>query len=310
MSKKKQGGGFKKPSAKQGQSGTPTGPYVEMFQEYRAELDEKYDRHERIVKLSRDCTIQSKRVICQLHRVAGNDSEKDQIISEMEEKVHHDILPRLKSIAMELKDLDPRLHHGAYAPGLEEFIEALTYLEYLKSGHLISLEEIKTKYLTFKVDPTPSTEENDKDSAIDNVAAEVEKTDPEKQVVQDTDKEEQETVQFPLDPLDFVLGVADLTGELMRLSINCVGSGEHERPFDLLPFMRALNCGFHSVRPNSKHLPRKMAVLRTNLAKVENVCYTLKIRGSEVPKDMLADMFNTSGHRGQVFVEDDGGGFA
>ena len=32
-------------------------------------LDEKHDKHERIVKLSRDITIESKRVIFLLHRI-------------------------------------------------------------------------------------------------------------------------------------------------------------------------------------------------------------------------------------------------
>lgn len=303
--KKQWQGGSRQKSAKQGKSGSTneaaTGPYVEMFQEYGRELDDRHDRHERIVKLSRDCTIHSKRVIFQLHRVTGNASEKDKIISEAEEKLRSDILPRLKSIAQELKGLDPQLHRIAYAPGLEEFIEALTYLEYLKSGQLISPEEIKCKYLTFEEDPPKQEKCQDSEVTEDddeNVSgsAEIEKKDIDKEEKESTTREsaQVETFQFPLDPLDFVLGVADLTGELMRLGINSIGSGDHDQPFDLLPFMRALYCGFHSINPKSRMLPRKMSVLRASLAKVENVCYTLKIRGSEIPKHMLAEMFSTS----------------
>lgn len=297
--KKKQWQGGSKKDQTGSTNVSATGPYVEMFQEYRKELDEKYDRHERIVKLSRDCTIHSKRTIFILHRVTGNASEKDKIITEAEEKIRSDLLPRLKSIAQELKGLDHRMHRLAYAPGLEEFIEAVTYLEYLKSGSLISLEEILRKYLTFKVDQSPSTEQQKRikdpgEFESSNLGAtEEEKKDPEK-------GEEMEesfpagTIQFPLEALDFVLGVADLTGELMRLGVNSIGSGEHDRPFDLLPFLRALYCGFHSIRPNSRMLPKKMGVMRESLVKVENACYMLKIRGSEIPKHMLADMFSTS----------------
>ena len=299
MAQRKKGSRFGK-----GQSGStsvvPTGPYVEMFQEYRKELDDKYDRHERIVKLSRDCTIHSKRVIFILHRVTGNASEKDKIIVEAEEKLQKDILPRLKSIAQELEGLDSQLYRLAYAPGIEEFIEALTYLEYLKYGRLISLEEILDKYLTFKVDSRPSTNEQEecKDKDLSNIsgATEEEKKDPEKEGAEEGSVQEK-TITFPIGALDFVLGVADLTGELMRLGINSIGSGEHDRPFDLLPFMREVYCGFHSIRPNSRMLPKKMSVMRASLGKVENVCYTLKIRGSEIPKHMLADMFNTSTQR-------------
>ena len=312
--KKQWQGGSRQKSGKQEQSQsapTPTGPYIDMFQEYRKELDEKHDRHERIVKLSRDCTIHSKRIIYTLHRVSGSDaSERGKILSEAEDKLRADVLPRLKSIALEMKGLDPQLHHYAYAPGVEEFIEALTYLEYLKTCRLISPEEIVRDYLTFEVEPAPSTKQDGKgtESDVSNIpeAAEVEKKDSEKEeAMAEQTTEPVETIQFPLDPLDFVLGVADLTGELMRLGINSIGCGEHDRPFDLLPFMRALYCGFHSIGSRSKNMSKKMGILRASLAKVENVCYTLKIRGSEVPKQMLADMFNTSNQRQQDFTDDD-----
>lgn len=38
-----------------------------MFKEYTRTLDEKHDRYERIVKLGRDITIESKRIIFLLH---------------------------------------------------------------------------------------------------------------------------------------------------------------------------------------------------------------------------------------------------
>lgn len=37
------------------------------FREYAAELDARHDRHERLVKISRDVTIESKRIIFFLH---------------------------------------------------------------------------------------------------------------------------------------------------------------------------------------------------------------------------------------------------
>lgn len=42
-----------------------------MFEQFRQKLDEQNDRFERLVKLSRDLTIQSKRTIFLLHRIAG-----------------------------------------------------------------------------------------------------------------------------------------------------------------------------------------------------------------------------------------------
>lgn len=46
-----------------------TCPVIQQFRQYSIELDDKNDRYERIVKLSRDITIESKRIIFLLHSV-------------------------------------------------------------------------------------------------------------------------------------------------------------------------------------------------------------------------------------------------
>lgn len=44
-------------------------PVIQNFLIYRKELDNKHDRHEKLVKLSRDITIESKRIIFLLHNI-------------------------------------------------------------------------------------------------------------------------------------------------------------------------------------------------------------------------------------------------
>lgn len=44
-------------------------PFIQDFLKYQSELDNKHDRHERLVKLSRDITIESKRIIFLLHNI-------------------------------------------------------------------------------------------------------------------------------------------------------------------------------------------------------------------------------------------------
>lgn len=44
-------------------------PIYQQFKQFSKELDDKNDRHERIVKQSRDITIESKRIIFLLHTV-------------------------------------------------------------------------------------------------------------------------------------------------------------------------------------------------------------------------------------------------
>lgn len=46
-----------------------TNPIIANFKAISIELDDKHDRYERIVKLSRDITIESKRIIFLLHTV-------------------------------------------------------------------------------------------------------------------------------------------------------------------------------------------------------------------------------------------------
>ena len=43
-------------------------PVMQMFLGYREELDGRHDKHERLVKISRDITIESKRTIFLLQR--------------------------------------------------------------------------------------------------------------------------------------------------------------------------------------------------------------------------------------------------
>ena len=270
--------------------------YSEMFLVYRDELDARHDKHERLVKASRDCTIHSKRTIFTLHQFTGSLETKEKVLSEAEAKLQSDVLPNLRSIAMELAGTDPHQHHRAYSPGVQEFIEALAYYKYMQSGRLISFAEAQ-EFLTFH----PIEDKHDNTGEGEGEGEE--KRDPEKDFPEECkktlDSAESSTLDsdivLQLSPSDFLLGLADLTGELMRLCINAVGSGNRDLPFSLLPFFRALFRGFHSFSPGkAKYMSQKMSTLRASLGKVESVCYTLKVRGSEMPKNMLMDVINTN----------------
>ena len=219
-----------------------------IFTEIQRQLDAKHDKHEQLVKLSRDCTIQSKRIIFQLHRAWGDKPGGPSVLREAEEK--------LKKVHNNLKEIAAKLgggenthkFHRAFSPGLQEYVEALSYLSYLKSAKLISLREAQRSI------------------------------------------EWSDSVILELNPNDFVLGIADLSGELMRRCTNAVTEGNRSQPFELLGFMRALYCGVLSLPPSAscRELSRKLPVLQSNVLKVERICYTLKIRGSELPASMLA----------------------
>lgn len=104
-----------------------------------------------------------------------------------------------------------------------------------------------------------------------------------------------EPLSFEIPPLEFVLGLADFTGELMRLCINSIGNGDLELPFEAVDFLRKVYDGFQLIGNQAgRELTRKVRTLRQSLWKVENVCYTLQVRGSEIPKHMLLDVINKS----------------
>lgn len=90
--------------------------------------------------------------------------------------------------------------------------------------------------------------------------------------------------------MDYVLGVEDLTGELMRYCINQVSSGEINTAFDVSQFMAHLYTGMISVGCNNREFHRKMYTFVQSVKKVEMARYAVQIRGSEIPKHMIINV--------------------
>lgn len=254
-----------------------TSRYAAAFLEYKTELDARHDKHERLVKLSRDTTIHSKRAIFLLHRAAGEreNNRREDLLLDGEDKIR-EVFQFLRATAEEVHGTDHWLHSSAYSPGLQEFIEALSYYVFLRQGQLLSMEEAQ-HWLSF----TQLEAEGGKSEDVEKESSEGA-----------VECSESERVHVPLSELNYVLGIADLAGELMRMCITAVGGGQQEVPFQVLPFMRSIYCGFQSLQPISKEIPHKLHSLRSSLAKIENACYTLQIRGSEIPRQMMSDVFN------------------
>jgi len=111
---------------------------------------------------------------------------------------------------------------------------------------------------------------------------------------------------------DYILGIADLTGELMRLAINSIGNGNHEQALEVCQFLRSLKGEYNIITVTHKsQLGRKMEVMRSSLLKVEDACYAIRIRGSEYPPEMYQDIIRVhqagyeEGDGGEGAYEDD-----
>ncbi|KAG9338075.1 hypothetical protein JZ751_027153 [Albula glossodonta] len=150
-----------------------------------------------------------------------------------------------------------------------EYVEAVSFQHFIRHRSLISLEEVNSKLVFLK-----DHKAEDKDSCTGLQGAQV--------------------LTFQVTPTDYLLGIADLTGELMRMCINSVGSGDIDTPFQLGQFLREIHDGFSYIGNTGPYeVSKKLYTLKQSLGKVEDACYTLRVRGSEIPKHMLADVFTT-----------------
>lgn len=258
---------------------------IKQFRGYAAELDSKHDRYEAIVKLSRDITIESKRIIFLLHTF-DKESKREVILGEAKTRLDTLAKTLFRSIAIELVGENPYQYLRAYTAGIQEYIEAVTFYQYLENNKLDDwkdLERSLTYVAPIKTDETTLKEISEQEVASDN-----------------------KEIKTMLTPHEYILGIADLTGELMRKCINNLGTGDIASCFQTCNFVRSIYVGFLGCAGSSgKEINRKMYTLKQSLIKMENVCYTIKVRGSEIPKHMLADV--AIGATNNYAAEDDEG---
>lgn len=249
-------------------SDVSSSPVLSAFKTFQLELDSKHDKYERLVKLSRDITIESKRTIFLLHRVTSVPNVEE-VLSEAESKLDG-VRLKISQIAEELRGEDLFQFHRAFTPGIQEYVEAVSFQHFIRNRSLITLEEINSKLVFLKEDRTEAKDS----SAVQQGAP--------------------GALVFQVTPTDYLLGVADLTGELMRMCINSVGNGDMDTPFQLGQFLREIHDGFSYIGNTGPYeVSKKLYTLKQSLAKVEDACYTLRVRGSEIPRHMLADVFTS-----------------
>ncbi|XP_015118232.1 translin-associated protein X [Diachasma alloeum] len=254
-------------------------PVIQQFRGYALQLDSKHDRYERIVKISRDITIESKRIIFLLHTI-DKESKRETVLAEAKTRIDALTNSLFKGIACELDGQDPYQFIRAYRGGVQEFIEAVTFYYYLLDNSLPHWEIFDQTFeyqIEGKGEPTGE--------------------DPEVKV---------NTVRTLLPPSEYILGIADLTGELMRKCINNLATGEISSCYQTCNVVREMYKGFLGCYGTAgKEVNKKVYTLKQSLAKIENVCYMIKVRGSEIPKHMLAEVAISAGE--EYPTEDDEG---
>ncbi|KAJ3676565.1 hypothetical protein LUZ60_003977 [Juncus effusus] len=208
--------------------------------EYLNNLNEK---RERVVKASRDVTMNSKKVIFQVHRLSKNNQEE--VLTKAENDLANVTSQYMSKLVKELRGTDFWKLRRAYTFAVQEYVEAATFCRFCKTGTLLNLSEINSSLLALS------------DKSIE---------------------------PLQINTLDYLLGVADLTGELMRLAIGRISEGEVDYAQKICQFVRDLYRELTLIVPlmdENHEMKKKMEVMLQSLVKIENACFSVHVRGSE-----------------------------
>uniref|UniRef100_A0ABI7XF12 Translin associated factor X n=1 Tax=Felis catus TaxID=9685 RepID=A0ABI7XF12_FELCA len=119
MSSKEGSGGFRKRKhdnfphnqRREGKDVNSSSPVMLAFKSFQQELDARHDKYERLVKLSRDITVESKRTIFLLHRITSA-PDMEEILTESEVKLDG-VRQKILQVAQELSGEDMHQFHRA-----------------------------------------------------------------------------------------------------------------------------------------------------------------------------------------------------
>ncbi|BEI92687.1 uncharacterized protein CcaverHIS019_0503150 [Cutaneotrichosporon cavernicola] len=220
---------------------------AKTFESYRVELDEYNERREKVIILSRAITQLSKKLIFHLHRGATSPSARAKNLKDARVK-EREIHKNFAAIAAELAAGSAEEDAGAenfwkfnrqVSPGLEEYIEGYSFLYYLETGDLVSLPDLQKALVS---------EETGENLVV-------------------------------ITPEDYILGMSDLTGELMRYATNALSTGDHNTPLAVCNFVRVVKTLFDGIAPSVLFkLKKKQEETTRSLEKIEKVCYALRLR--------------------------------
>ncbi|KAF8740652.1 hypothetical protein AX14_007788 [Amanita brunnescens Koide BX004] len=229
---------------------------LQAFEAFRVELDDYNDRRERLIKASRDITTLSKKVIFLLHRTLTEASSHDPAIAKQAALRGREKLREVQSLYAKMNSELERDRYWRYqrqvSPGLQEYIEALSFTHYLDHGNLITFEQAQETLCDVSGKP-----------------------------------------YFPLTVSDYLLGVSDLMGELMRYAISGIAKrGGRQKSSEICTFVRNCKADFETFTFNIYDLRKKQLVTAQSLEKIEDATYAIVVRGSEydLPQEMLDDI--------------------
>jgi predicted translin family RNA/ssDNA-binding protein len=274
-----------------------------LFTELTALLDIRYDKREQLITLSRDITRNSKKVISMLQRTGTgtgsgsdmNDRNTQQLINDAEKQLHH-VRQQILSISSICTTRDELwMYHYNYSPAIQEYVEAVTFLHYIMTNELISLGAINKQLY----DTAATASKKQQRSAESKSSHETATVPGQQQQVQAQaqaqgrpTQDEQErhdassTVRsavLEIHPSDYILGVFDLSGELMRRATNTLATSNNPNHIvdAVTEFLRDLKAQLYGLRVPIKGFMSKLDAFTQSVNKLETLGYKLQLREAE-----------------------------
>ena len=179
-----------------------------------------------------------------------------------------------RKISSDLQGVNSRRYERTISGGIQEFLEALSFKQYLETQTLITPEQASSKLQSFACD--------------------------------------RDTLQ--LIASDYLLGLFDMTGELMRFAITTMatlgalpgaareGQDNSDRGHqdkgqvgvmhrrNMLQDLQEMRARLETLDTNIFQYDKKLDVTRASVDKVEKALYGLVVRGSERPKGWVPDI--------------------
>ena len=177
-------------------------------------MDQSDSDREKVIKKSREVVKVSKQLIYSVHR--------DEI--HKAEKIKEDIKKKLKEL-VELTKEHPELYYsGSIKVAEQEYVEALTFLNFVKDERLMNLDE------------------------------------------------------FEVSGDNYLLGLCDLTGELVRFAINSSIKEKFDVAVKVKEFVTELYFELSKFNFRNGELRRKYDSIKYDLKKLEDLVFELKMK--------------------------------
>ncbi|KAI3914605.1 hypothetical protein MKX01_011752, partial [Papaver californicum] len=204
-------------SARKPRNMTTVSAMKDGFANYTVYLNQFNDKRERVVKASRDISINSKKVIFQVHSISK--SNREDVLEKAEKDLAAVTSQYISRLVKELQGIDFWRLRRASSLGVQEYIEAATLCKFCKSRTLLDLAEINATLLPLS---DPSLE------------------------------------PLQINVVDYLLGLVDLTEELMRLAMGRISEGELQYLTLVVPHM-----------DENSEMKKKMEVMLQSVVKID-----------------------------------------